>query len=75
MAASYSYQQIIDACDDTIYQLVVNRVASYTWLGRLVTYQNLKEIRETRAEYVALKASEDSGEAGGVALGVFGEPR
>jgi len=73
MAATYTPQQIIDACDDAIYKLVVEGIAEYSWMGRSVTKRNLKEIREVRAEYVSIQAAEDD-TTGGTALAVFGDP-
>ena len=44
-------QEILDALDDAIYELTVNKVSSYKLGNREVTYHDLPELIRSRSYY------------------------
>ena len=64
MAATYSYQQIIDQIDDAIYAFAASdKPVAITIEGRSKTYRSLAELQSTRAYYANLLRTQGGGQA------------
>lgn len=51
--------EMIAEIDRTIKAIVAGKIASRTIAGKAYTMLNIRELRELRAEYVALQTAED----------------
>ena len=62
MAATYSYQQIIDSIDDALYTFCqYNKPVSVTVEGNTRTYRSLSELQSARNYYANLLRTQSGG--------------